>query len=251
MDIAVIGGTGAEGFGLSLRLAAAGHRVVIGSRDAGRGAAAAEKAAGALGEQARVDGAANTDAAGSAEVVAVTVPFVGQADLYRSIKDVVRPGGVVIDATSPLATAVGGRAWQVLRPWHGSAAEQAAAILGDRVRVVAAFHTIAAGALTDLDHPVDSDVFVCGDDPEAKGVAGALIEQIPDLRWVDVGTLSMARIAESLTALLVSVNRTYKVRGAGFRVTGRPSWGAPGPAAGGGGSAPDRSGGAPEAPPGS
>ena len=226
MDIAIIGGTGAEGFGLALRLASAGEHVVIGSRDAERGAAAAERAIEVLPAGATVEGTANEEATSAADVVLVTVPFAAQAEICRSIKGSLRPGAVVIDATSPLATAVGGRAWQVIRPWHGSAGEQAAAILPE-VNVVAAFHTIAAGALVELDRPVDSDVLVCGDDAEAKAIAGNVIARVPGLRWVDVGTLSMARIAETLTALLVSVNRTYRVRDAGFRVTGREEWGSP------------------------
>ena len=148
MDVAVIGGTGAEGFGLAIRLAAAGHHVTIGSRDAERGAGSAAEASELAG--APVDGTDNATAAAGAGgdgVVAVTVPFAGQAEIYRSIKDAVAPGAVVLDATSPLATAVGGRPWQVLRPWHGSAAEQAQAILGDGPRVVAGLHTIAAEAL--------------------------------------------------------------------------------------------------------
>jgi NADPH-dependent F420 reductase len=115
----------------------------------------------------------------------------------------------------------------VLRPWHGSAAEQAAAILDPGVRMVAAFHTIAGDALRDLDHHLESDVFVCGKDPEAKSVVGGLIEQIPNLQWVDAGDLTMARIVETMTALLVSVNRTYRVKDSGFRVTGRDAWGLP------------------------
>lgn len=228
MDVAIAGGTGEEGFGLALRLAGAGHRVVIGSRSQEKGAARAGDAAGILGEGAAVTGTTNEAAAATGEVVFVTVPFEGQAGLYRSIKDHLRPGTIVCDATSPLATAVGGRAWHVVRPWHGSAAEQAAAILGDGVRMTAGFHTIAAGALRAIETPMDSDVLVCGDDAEAKSTVGALIEQIPDLRWVDCGLLSQARIAETLTALLVSIDRTYKLRDAGFRITGRDRWGAPG-----------------------
>jgi 8-hydroxy-5-deazaflavin:NADPH oxidoreductase len=144
------------------------------------------------------------------------------------LKSRVRRDAVVVDATSPLATAVGGRPWQVLRPWHGSAAEQAESLIGESPRIVAAFHTISAEALSDLDHPVDSDVFVCGSDADAKTVVGALVEDIPNLRWVDAGPLSMARIAETMTALLVSVNRRYGIRDAGFRMTGRGAWGGEG-----------------------
>jgi 8-hydroxy-5-deazaflavin:NADPH oxidoreductase len=228
MDVAVIGGTGAEGSGLALRLAKAGHHVIIGSRDASRGADAAAKAADIAGTG--VDGTDNASAAaaaGGAGVVAVTVPYEGLAQIYRSIRDAVAPGAVVLDATSPLATAVGGRPWQVLRPWHGSAAEQAHAILGGPARVVAALHTIAAEALQDLDHDLDSDVLVCGDDADAKARVGSLIDDIPALRWVDCGRLEMARVAEPLTALLVSINRTYRVKDSGFRITGRDVWGTP------------------------
>jgi NADPH-dependent F420 reductase len=227
VDIAVIGGTGAEGFGLTLRLAAAGHRVVIGSRSQQRGEESAVRAREIVGTHARIDGAENGPAAAGCEVVMVTVPFAGQAEIYRSLKPHVPAGRIVVDATSPLATAVGGRAWQVVRPWHGSAAEQAEALLADGVRMVGAFHTISAEALQEIDRPMESDVFVCGSDAEAKAAVGALIDQIPDLRWVDAGALSMARIAETLTALLISVNRTYKVHDSGFRVTGREAWGAP------------------------
>ncbi len=128
MDISIIGGTGDEGFGLTLRLARAGHHVTIGSRSQEKGAASAEKARELVGGDANVDGTTN-EAAAAAEVVIVTVPFEGQAETYRSIKGAIEPGTIVVDCTSPLATAVGGRAWHVVRPWHGSAAEQAKAIL--------------------------------------------------------------------------------------------------------------------------
>ena len=82
--------------------------------------------------------------------------------------------------------------------------------------------------LQDIEHPMESDVMVCGKDPEAKAMVGELIDLIPHLRWVDAGDLTMARIAETMTALLVSVNRAYKIHDAGFRVTGRDSWGRPG-----------------------
>jgi NADPH-dependent F420 reductase len=228
MDVAIIGGTGAEGFGLALRLGAAGHHITIGSRDSERGAASAADVRDRLGAPAQIDGTTNDDAVGGAEVVAVTVPFGGQADIYRALAPHLTPGQIVLDATSPLATAVGGRAWQVVRPWHGSAAEQAKALVPEGVRIVAGFHTIAAEALQDLDHPVESDVLLSGSDAAAKGTVGGLIDQIPNLRWVDCGELSSARIAETLTALLISINRTYKVKDSGFRIQGRDTWGAPG-----------------------
>jgi NADPH-dependent F420 reductase len=227
MDISVIGGTGEEGFGLTLRLGRAGHHVIIGSRSEEKGATAAGKAREIIGGG-TIDGTTNQKAADQGDVIFVTVPFGGQADIYRAIKDSVAPGKIVVDCTSPLATAVGGRAWHVLHPWHGSAAEQAKAILPKGVRMVAAFHTISGEALQNLDRPMESDVFVCGSDAEAKVTVGELIDQIPNLRWVDAGDLSQARIAETMTALLISVNRAYRIHDAGFRVTGRDSWGRPG-----------------------
>jgi 8-hydroxy-5-deazaflavin:NADPH oxidoreductase len=226
MNIAVIGGTGEEGFGLTLRLGRAGRHVIIGSRSDEKGAASAEKARELLGGGA-IDGTTNQAAAERADVVFVTVPYAGMAEIYRSIKDVVASGTIVVDCTSPLATAVGGRAWQVVRPWHGSAAEQAKALLDPGVRMVAAFHTVPGEQLQDLSRPMDSDVFVCGRDAGAKATVGELIEAIPNLRWVDAGDLSMARIAETMTALLISVNRAYRIHDAGFRVTGRDAWGTP------------------------
>ena len=229
MDISVIGGTGDEGFGLTLRLARAGHHVTIGSRIAEKGSAVADTARETVGAGANVDGTTNEEAA-TGDVVIVTVPFGGQAEIYRAIKDHVRTDAIVVDCTSPLATAVGGRAWQVVRPWHGSAAEQATAILEQvhPVRLVGAFHTISGEALQDLGREMESDVLVCGGDAEAKAEVGGLIEAIPNLRWVDAGDLTQARILEPLTALLISVNRTYGIHDAGVRITGRDSWGVPG-----------------------
>ena len=227
VDIAVVGGTGDEGFGIALRLARAGHNVVIGSRSEERGVQAAERARELLGGDIPVDGTTNETAAAGSQLVFVTVPYAGQADIYRSIKDHVPPGRVVCDTTTPLATAVGGRPWQVIRPWHGSAAEQAKAILADGVRLVSGFHTVSAEPLQDLGHPVEGDVLLCGDDPEAKGEVGGLVEQIPDLRWVDAGVLAMARVIEPLTALMVSVNRAYKLHDTGIRLVGRDGWGSP------------------------
>jgi 8-hydroxy-5-deazaflavin:NADPH oxidoreductase len=228
VNVAVIGGTGAEGFGVALRLTKAGHHVTIGSRDASRGAESAAKASELAGGALKgTDNASAAAVAGDDGVIVVTVPYAGQAEIYRSIKDAFAPGAVVLDATSPLATAVGGRPWQVLRPWHGSAAEQAQAILGDGPRVVAGLHTIAAEALQAIDREIDSDVLLCADDAEAKVRVGDLIEGIPGLRWVDCGRLEMARVAEPLTALLVSINRTYRIKDSGFRIVGRDDWGRP------------------------
>ncbi|HYT81289.1 MAG TPA: NADPH-dependent F420 reductase [Actinomycetota bacterium] len=233
MTIAIIGGTGDEGFGLSLRLVRAGEDVVIGSRSAERGRAAAQRAADLLelgsgaGTRGSISGSSNEDATARSDLVFVTVPYAGQAEIYRSIRDALRLDAIVCDTTTPLATAVGRPASQVITPWEGSAAEQAKAILPKGIRLVSGFHTVSAEQLQDLERPMEGDVLVCGAEPDAKAVVGALVEKIPDLRWVDVGPLSMARIVERLTAVLVSVNRAYRIKEAGISVTGRKSWGPP------------------------
>jgi 8-hydroxy-5-deazaflavin:NADPH oxidoreductase len=227
VDIAIVAGTGSEGTGLALRLAQAGHRVVIGSRELERATSCARTIRERVGSAANVEGLLNQDAAHSGELLFVTAPFEGQAQVYRSLKGHVRSGTIVVDTTSPLASALGGPAWQVVQPWAGSAAEQAATLLPEDVRLVAGFHTVAADLLQDLDHAIDADVLLSGDDDEAKSVVGGLVEQIPRLRWADVGELSTARITESLTALLISINREYGMRSAGVRLTGRETWGPP------------------------
>jgi 8-hydroxy-5-deazaflavin:NADPH oxidoreductase len=219
--VAVIGGTGEEGFGLALRWAAAGEQVVIGSRDKGR----AEDAAARLSERVRdavVEGLENPDAAASSDLVVVTVPFAGQAAIYKSIAGHLRETAVVVDCTVPLAAAVGGRATRTLGVWEGSAAEQAAALVGrGRASVCAAFHTLSAGMLDDLDAAVDSDVLVCGP-KAAKPAVRELVEAIPNLRYVDAGGLETARIIEPITALLIGINRRYGIDRAGMRITGLP-----------------------------
>jgi hypothetical protein len=227
VTVAIVGGTGDLGFGLAVRLAAAGVSVTIGSRAQDRAREAAGRARQAAGADAPVDGAENQAAVAGAELTFVTVPYEGQANTYRSLRDHWPPGALVCDTTTPLATAVGGRPTQVLRPWHGSAAEQAAALLPDGVRLVAGFHTVSAEPLTDLAEPLDGDVLLCGDDAEATAAVGAVVERIPGARWIDCGRLSMARIVEPITAVLISINRKYGLRGSGVRLTGRDGWGPP------------------------
>jgi 8-hydroxy-5-deazaflavin:NADPH oxidoreductase len=227
MTVAIVGATGDLGFGLALRLASAGVPVTIGSRDADRARQAAERARKAAGETAQVGGAENPEAVSRAELVFVTVPFAGQADIYRSIRDHVADGVVVCDTTTPLATAVGGRPTHVLRPWHGSAAEQAKALLPEGVNLVAGFHSVGAEALEDLGRDVDADVLLCGDDGESKAAVGALADRVAGLRWIDCGPLSMARVLEPITAVMISVNRRYRLKDTQLRLTGRGTWGRP------------------------
>lgn len=223
MTVAIVGGTGDLGFGLALRLAAAGQEVVIGSRSAEKAGDAVARAQEVLGPDAPVDGRANPEAVAAGDVTFVTVPFEGQAETYRSLKQAWREGTVVCDTTTPLATAVGGAATQVLRPWQGSAAEQAKALLPPGVRLASGFHSVGAEALEALDGDLQGDVLLCGDG-EAKAAVGGLVEKI-GMRWVDCGPLTMARILEPLTAVMIRVNKTYGLRDTGIRLTGRERWG--------------------------
>ena len=222
-SIAIIGGTGGQGFGLALRWARAKYPVIIGSRARERAEAAAQKANDALGGATPVRGLENRAATEAAGIVVLTVPFEAQVDILKGIKDALAPGKLFVDVTVPLAASVGGRATRTLGVWQGSAAAQAAELVPKGVPVVAAFQTVAADALQDVEHPLDSDVVVCGDDKDAKQRFRPLVEAVPGARFVDGGPLETSRIMEQITALLVGINIRYKVHGAGIRITGLPS----------------------------
>ena len=218
--VAIIGASGALGFGLALRLGAAGVPIEIGSRDAGRARDTALKAA-ALVPDGEFSGHENANAVAAAPTVVLSVPLRSQTETIDVIKHALEPGKLVIDATVPLAAAVGGKATRMLGVWQGSAAQQTQELVPEGVRVVSALHTISATILADLDHPLEQDVLVCGDKRADKREAAALIERIAGLRCVDCGRLEMARITESMTALLIGVNARYKVH-AGVRLSGLP-----------------------------
>ena len=194
--------------------------IVIGSRDPDRAAQAATRARAAIpeGEFIARD---NTSAVREADTVILSVPFRNQSETVANLKGALRAGQLLIDASVPLAAAVSGRATRMLGVWQGSAAQQAQEMAPEGVRVVSALHTVSAASLSDLEHELAEDVLVCGDSRADKREAAALIERIEGLRCVDCGRLEMARIAESLTALLIAVNARYKAH-AGVRLTGLP-----------------------------
>ena len=214
----IVGGTGALGFGLAVRLGRAAVPIVIGSRDAAR----AEEAAGRATErvpEGSFTGRENTEAVLGAEIVILSVPFRSQSETLANLKHALKAPQLVVDATVPLAAAVGGKATRTLGVWQGSAAQQAQEMAPEGVRVVSAFHTVSAALLTDLDHQLDEDVLVCGDKGEDKARVAELVDQISGLRAVDCGPLEMARIVEQFTPLLISINVRNKVR-AGIKITG-------------------------------
>ncbi len=219
LTVGVLGGTGPQGRGLALRLAMAGHPVVLGSRDASRARAVAaellEEAAGQEEIDGLVSGAGNAQAAQAGDVVIVAVPWSGHEATVASLRAELA-GKVVVDCVNPLGFDKQG-AFALEVP-EGSAAQQAAALLPDS-RVVAAFHHVSAVLLNDLDvHEVDTDVLVLGDDRAATDLVQGLADSIPGVRGIYGGRLRNARQVEALTANLISINRRYKVH-AGIRVT--------------------------------
>lgn len=198
----IVGGTGALGFGLAVRLGLAGTPVVIGSRDAERAHQAAERA-GAAVPSGQFSGAQNQDAVRGAELVILAVPFRSHSETLTNLKGALRPGQLLLDTTVPLAAAVSGKATRMLGVWQGSAAQQAQEMAPDGVAVVAAFHTVSAALLTDVSHGLDEDVLICGDQKAEKMRVAELVRSIDGLRPVDCGPLELARILESLTPLII------------------------------------------------
>lgn len=216
MTIAVLGGTGQEGGGLALRLGQAGHRVIIGSRDGARAAAAARELNAMLGRDA-LSGATNMAAVAAAKIAILTVPFAAQRATVEEVRDALR-GKILVDATVPL---VPPKVARVQLPAEGSAVAAIQAMLGSEVRVVSAFQNVSAGHLRDLDHRVDCDVLVCGDDVAARDIVIGLAADI-GLTAYHAGPICNSAAAEALTSILIAINMRYKSPGAGIRITGVP-----------------------------
>jgi NADPH-dependent F420 reductase len=214
--IAVIGGTGKEGRGLAYRWCRAGHRVVIGSRDAGRASAAAEELRALVGSSAGPDpvGATNADAAAEADIVVLTVPYTAHRGTLESIKPSVS-GKLLVDATVPLTP---GRVSRVQMPPAGSAALETREILEGACEIAAAFHTISHEHLL-KDAPIDCDVLVTGTSKDARAQALELVADAGLQGW-DAGALDNSAVTEGLTSLLIHINRRYGSSHAGIRITG-------------------------------
>jgi len=215
--IAIIGGAGELGLGLALRFAQAGAKIIIGSRDETKAQEAAARVKIAV-PAADITGFANAEAAAKATVVILAVPFSAQAASLKTIRPSLKTA-ILVDATVPLAATVGGKPTRLLGVWEGSAA-QAARDLLPGVPVVSAFHNVSADVLQDLSVKPDCDILICGDDAAVKERVSALVKLIPGLRPLDAGALEMSRIVEGVTALLISLNRRYKVHHSGIRITG-------------------------------
>ncbi len=213
MNIAILGGTGKEGAGLATRWARGGHSIIVGSRDEARAKTKAAELREVTGKV-PIIGHANTDAARLGEVVVLALPALGLAATLPELREGCR-GKVVVSAVVPLAF---GGPRLFTPPPAGSCAEEAQALLPD-ARVVAAFHHIAAHELADTDRPIDCDLLMCGGGADAKAVVTKLAVSM-GLRAVDVGALSNAGPLEGITAVLATINRRYKLKDAGIRITG-------------------------------
>src|SRR5579862_1394551 len=206
--------------GVALRWARAGETIIIGSRNALRAKEAADKIKKSVPEGSRVSGMENSAACAAANILVLTVPFEGQATLLKELKPAIRSGSILIDATVALASSVGGRASRTIGVWQGSAAQQAAELVPKGVSVAAAFHNLSAELLNG-NNPLDCDVIVCSDDPDASQLTRELAAKIPGVRAIDGGKLENARIVEQITALLVGLNIRHKGH-SGIRITGLP-----------------------------
>jgi len=216
-SIGIVGGTGDLGRGLALRLAKAGHPLIIGSRNAEQAVASAEAVAAVLAERGiahpAISGADNAATAQQGDIVFVTVPFGAHQPTLESIRDAVQ-GKVVVDVTVPL---VPPKVARVQLPTEGSAGQIAQTVLGEAVHVVSAFQNVAAAHLQ-ADMEIPCDVLVTGNDKPARQTVIDLIESM-GMRGFHAGLINNAAAAEALTSILININKQYKTH-AGLRLTG-------------------------------
>ncbi|HWN70236.1 MAG TPA: NADPH-dependent F420 reductase [Haliangium sp.] len=222
MRVGIVGGTGKEGRGLALRWARAGHEVRLGSRDAARADAVARELTQwpALGggtgtDTGTIRGGDNEWAVREADAVVLSVPYSAHQDTLRALAPALA-GKLLIDITVPLAPP---RVREVHLPAGESAALQAQALLGPEVQVVAALHHVGAAHLADVEHAIECDVLVCGDDVEARTRAMVLLGDL-GARVLDAGPLRNAIALESMTPVLLYLNQRYRTTGCGLRITG-------------------------------
>ena len=213
LTLGLIGGTGKEGKGLAYRWARAGYNVIIGSRTKEKAEAAAQELNGRLGGE-QVRGMLNPDAAWACDIAILTVPYEAHTATLESVREMLT-GKVLVDVTVPVRRP---KVSVVHVPAQGSAARESQGLLGDQVRVVSAFQNVSHVHLAE-DHPIACDVLVSGDDAEAKEQVLRLVEAAGMVGW-DAGPLANAIVAEGMTSVLIGINRRYKMKGAGIRITG-------------------------------
>ncbi len=217
MRIGFLGGTGVEAKGLALRLAAAGQAVTLGSRAADRAQAAAEMCNSILGRT-LIFGTSNREMLSATELVFLTVPFSQAVAAVEDARPLLSGSHVLVDVTVPM-TFRSGHAEYLDRAGESNS-EVIARRLPDGVPLAAAFKTIPAAVLSNLEYPLNCDVFVCSDTEEAARIVMNVAGTIPTLRPLYCGPLKMARTIERMTVLAVELNRIHKKRGARYRIEG-------------------------------
>jgi len=220
MKIGVIGGTGGQGLGIAIRFVQSGEDVIIGSRTMEKAQAAVDKIKELLGKEeiTNLKAAENPDAAKEADVLVLTVPLAAQRATLLSIKEGAA-GKILMDATGPLESAIGGSPTRCLYLPEGAASERAQKIVPE-TKVICAFNNISSGALMSFNEPIDCDCLLSGDDLDSKITATKLIEKIPGVQVVDCGPLERAQIIEKITPLLIGLNIKKTCKDAGIRITG-------------------------------
>jgi NADPH-dependent F420 reductase len=215
MRIGIVGGTGKLGTGLAARWARTGHEVLIGSRDVGKARAHVEELA--LQGQGPMEAADYAGAARGADVVVLAVPYEAHGQALEAIREAMA-GKILVDVTVPLKPP---KVSRVYLPPGQSAALEAQALLGAGTPVVAALHHVSATHLADVGHAIECDVLVASDDERAKEAVMQLVGDL-GLRALDAGALVNAIALESLTPVLIHLNRVYKSQGAGVVLTNLP-----------------------------
>ena len=224
MIISVIGGTGPQGLGIALRLAIEGVEVIVGSRKEEKALTVVEEAKEKYAgyDLSNMCGMANEDAAKEGDILILTVPLAAQKPTLEGIKEFCSDK-IVLDATVPLETVIGGKPFRFVDLMEGSAAERTAKILdGTGAKVICAFCNISNSHLSNIPEEIDCDCLIAGDDKESKEIAIELINKIPGIRTIDTGILEKARIIEKITPLLIGLNIKYKSHYGGLRITGIP-----------------------------
>ena len=224
MIVSVIGGTGPQGLGIALRLAIEGVEVIVGSRKEEKALTVVDEAKEKYADYdlSKMCGMANEDAAKAGDVLILTVPLAAQKPTLEGIKEFCKDK-IVLDATVPLETAIGGKPFRFIDLMEGSAAERTASILeGTGAKVICAFCNISNSHLSNIPEEIDCDCLIAGDDKEAKEIAAELINKIPGVRTIDTGILEKSRIIEKITPLLIGLNIKYKSHYGGLRITGIP-----------------------------
>ncbi len=221
MKIAILGGTGEQGFGLALRFAK-NHDIIIGSRKKEKAEDATTRAKKILASKGinykNIIGMDNKEASIEGDLIILSLPYQHILSTLSNIKENLE-NKIVVSIGVPLATAVGDKPTRTVLPPQGSVAEMVQEYLKDS-KVVSAFHNVCSKSLEDIEHSVDCDVLVCGNDVESKNIVMSIAEEIDGVNAIDCGSLELSRYIEQITPLLISLNIKYKLKGSGIRVTG-------------------------------